>query len=326
LTSSLRERAERWDAGLRAIRAWFASEGFLEVHTDVRVEAVALEPFIEPIPLAGGFLRTSPELALKRMLAEGVGKVFEIAPVFRRAERGRSHREGFHLIEWYRDEPDARRLQRDVEELVAAVFAVADERAGRKPGDPPAFDQVEFLALAFDALGVELRGDEPASLLAAPLADVRRRLSLPLPARVPDDPRARDLAAWLELQSGVFELGLAPLLERRSRRSGIHLVEFPRALAALAELAPDGRTARRFESHVGVLELANAYVELRDPEEQRARFATVAALRDGSPLPIDERFLRALPRMPPCAGAAMGFERLLMAAFGEDDIADVVLE
>ncbi len=310
----LADRVRAWDQALQAVRAYFRGQGLCEVHTPVRLPEVAIEPYIEPVRADGGLLATSPELPMKRMLAQGAPDIFQVAPVFRAAEQGRLHSEGFHLIEWYRRDVDERAVRADVEGLVGAVF----EAFERPP--PGRWATHGFLALLEHTASVRLRGDEDAAELAAVIPDAWR---VPVPEGMPD--RARNLFSWSALLTSWSDAALDPWLA--AQREGVHIVDYPPALAALAQVGPEGR-ALRFESYVGGVELANGYRELRDPDEQRRRFEVVAALREGhglAPLPMPEAFLDALCGLPACAGAALGFERLLMLAAGHRALADISL-
>jgi lysyl-tRNA synthetase class 2 len=315
------DRVQAWDRALCAVRSFFRDSGAAEVLTPVRLPEVAIEPYIEPVQASGGLLATSPELPMKRLLCEGAGDIFQVAPVYRAAEQGRLHNEGFHLIEWYRRDVDERTVRSDVEGLVAAVF----EALG---GDAPTSWSVHgFLPLLSELTGITLRGDEDAeALLAAVPADWRVDVPDSMPAR------AHDLFAWSALLTSWSDASLDPWLAEQP--GGVHIVDYPPALAALAQIGARrvgaGESAHRFESYVGGVELANGYHELRDATEQRRRFASVAALRRGhgqAELPMPEGFLRGLesPGLPPCAGAALGFERLVMQATGADGLSDILL-
>lgn len=293
-----------------------------EVLTAVRLPEVAIEPYIEPVRAAGGLLATSPELPMKQLLCAGAPDVFQVAPVYRAAEHGRVHSEGFHLIEWYRRDVDERAVRADVERLVDTVF----EASGRGPVD--AWVEVAFLELLERTASIRLRGDEDAQALAKAVPPA---WCVEVPEGMPAG--AHDLYAWSALLTSWSDAALDPWLA--AQPGGVHIVDYPAALAALAQLGParasaGGRAAHRFESYVDGLELSNGYHELRDPAEQRRRFEAVAALRSGlgaRPLPMPETFLAALktPGLPPCAGAALGFERLLMLACGAESLADVSL-
>ncbi len=287
----------------------------------MRLPAVAIEPYIEPVRAGSAVLATSPELPMKQLLCGGAPDVFQVAPVFRAGEQGRLHEEGFHLIEWYRRDVDERAVQADVERLVDAVLVTF----GREP--LPGWTTHGFTDLLAQTAGVTLRGDEDAQTLAG---RVPAAWCVAPPPSMPAE--AADLYAWSALLTSWSDAVLDPWLAEQP--GGIHIVDYPAALAALAQLGParagPGIAAHRFESYVGGVELSNGYHELADAAEQRRRFARVAALRQGHgqpPLPVPEAFLRALedPGLPPCAGAALGFERLLMLAQGADALAAIRL-
>ncbi|MCB9712758.1 MAG: hypothetical protein H6712_02815 [Myxococcales bacterium] len=329
-----------WDAALRAVRSELRGRGLAEVLTPLRLPAVAVEPFIEPIAAPPGLLATSPELPMKRLLCRGAPSIFQVTPCFRAAEHGDLHREEFHMVEWYRVAADAPAVRGDVERVVEAVFEAVAGVLPEPPVAPPrAWIEAQAVPLMAETLGVTLRGDEDAPALRAALRPVSARLGDPL-ATVRDDrlatsPRAHALAAWTALFSAWCDVELDPWLAAR-RDTGVHLVELPPALAALSEVAASERdatrtVAHRFESHVHGRELANGYRELRDADEQRRRFADVNALRaslDEPALPVDEAFLEDLraPGLPPCAGVALGLDRLVLLACGRRRLADVALE
>lgn len=331
LPLSYDRRVAVWDAALAVVRDHLRREGLREVSTPVRVVAPAIEPYIDPIAAPPGYLATSPELAMKRLLARGSGPIFQVSHVFRQAERGDRHREEFHLLEWYRLGGDLRVLEADVEALVAAVFAAIG-------GEPPRrWLRVDFFTLFEQSCGVALRGDENDAELKAVLDPQLRSLVWnedrgsrlgPLSSR---DPEVRELAAWTTLFSVWSDLYLDPWLAGLGG-VGVHLGNFPGALAALAQRSEEvGRVvAHRLESHVAGVELANGYLELRDPREQRRRFLAVDALRgalDQASLPLDEEFLRELgdPGLPLCTGMALGLDRLIMLACGRTRLDDISL-
>lgn len=323
-------RVAVWDAVLTAVRGHLREQGLREVSTPVRVLAPAIEPYIEPIAAPPGFLATSPELAMKRLLCRGSGPIFQLSHVFRQAERGDRHSEEFHLLEWYRVEAGLDALERDVEGLVAAVYAAAD--AMRAP--PSRWRSASFFEVFAATVGVALRGDEDDGELRERLpAGLREAVwdGRPGPLLSPD-PEVRALAAWTGLFGEWSDRHLDPWLLAQPD-VGVHMGEFPGALAALSRRSErDGRVvAHRFESYVGGVELANGYLELRDAGDQRARFLAVNALREavGAPrLPLDEEFLRELagpPGLPACVGVALGLDRLVMLACGRSRLSDVTL-
>lgn len=339
-------RVDVWDAALAAVRAVLRGAGLREVVTPVRLAAVAVEPFIEPIAAPPGLLATSPELPMKRLLCAGAPSIFQIATCFRAGEVGDLHREELHLVEWYRRDADPEAMRADVERVVARVFEAVAEvlREPDLPTPPHGYGVMGMLDLVEETLDVTLRGDEDAEALAAALAPVRLRLGDPLATvpheRLASSPRAHALAAWTAFFSAWSDVALDPWLAARAPALGVHLVDFPVPLAALSAVAPEAgpeprgerrSVAQRFESHVHGRELANGYRELRDADEQRERFEAVNALRvalDLPALPIDAAFLDDLrrPGLPPCAGVALGLDRLVLLACGRSRLADVAIE
>jgi len=316
-------RVQIWDAALAAVRGYFRDQGLREVSTPVRLRAVAVEPFIDPIAAPPGLLATSPELAMKRLLTRGSGPIFQVAHVFRRAEVGARHSEEFHLVEWYRLGADLDPLLADVEAIVARVF----DATGAKGHVPKTWQRVRFRDVVTATCGASLRGDEDADALVAALPPALAAEVVAALAPAPDaDRAARTLLAWTAFFTAWSDMFFETWLKEHE---GTHLIEFPAPLAALAVVdVADPGLARRAECHVGGLEIANGYVELRDADEQRRRFAAVNELRrvHGAPaLPIDDDFLAELPGLPPCAGIALGLDRLITLAAGRTRLADVSL-
>jgi len=312
MAESDRIRALRLRARLYAlIRAFFAERGVLEVETPILSEAGNTEPNIESFAtrfsgrVEGGtrerWLRTSPEFPLKRLLADGIGDCYELGRVFRDGEAGRRHNPEFTMLEWYRVGWDHLRLIDETADLVRAALDALGHRA-------------EIVQCTYRELFVEGLGIDPftatSDALRAPLADVR----------IDADGLGRD--DWLDLL-------LTHRLQPAFPRERITVVrDFPATQAALAKIRDgDPPVAERFELYLGPNELANGYHELTDADEQRARFERDNARRRARgqrELPIDERLLAALPRMPRCAGVALGMDRLLMGVAGTDAIADVL--
>ena len=327
---SWERRAAVWDAAFAVVRAHLRGAGLREVSTPVRVAAPAAEPYIDPIAAPPGWLATSPELAMKRLLCRGSGPVFQLSHVFRRAERGDRHSEEFQLLEWYRLGEELGALERDVEAIVARVFAAVGEAS-----EPPRrWRRDSFFEVFASTAGVGLRGDEDDGQLRERLpADLREAVWDGRPGPLMSkDPEVRSLAAWTGLFGVWSDRHLDPWLLAQAD-VGVRLGEFPGALAALSRRSEQGgrAVAHRVESYVGGVELANGYLELREAGEQRARFLAVNALREalGAPrLPLDEAFLDELagsPGLPACVGVALGLDRLVMLACGRGRLAHVTL-
>jgi len=312
-----------WDAVLAALRRTLRGDGLKECPTPVRVLQPAVEPWIEPIAASGQWLQTSPELAMKRLIAAGSGPIFQIAPVFRRAEMGAWHREEFRLLEWYRVGDTFERVRHDVERLVSAAFAAARSRGGCAV-EPVRWETHRFEALFAATTGYALVRDMPVAALGPLLADVSRAPAPPL--RAGDDECAR-VERWTQLFTAWSDVHLDPWLARRADEGvAIHIVDFPAPLAALSEVRDN--VARRFESYLGGRELANGYCELRQSREQRRRFDAVNRLRaayDAELLPLDDLFIEAVDRLPPCSGVALGVDRLVALCVGARDLAEVAL-
>jgi elongation factor P--(R)-beta-lysine ligase len=290
----IKPHLERRARVFQLTRSFFVQQGFLEVDTPVRVPAVAPEQFITPFTSEDWFLSTSPELHMKRLLASGYDRLFQISRCFRRGERGRHHNSEFTMLEWYRRSAGYRDMMADTEHLVLFVA----EQLGLGSTIPHAGSQVD-LSLPWRRVSVT------EAFLASAGWD---------PVSEPDGDRFD-----MDLVSRVVpSFGL---------RRPVILTGYPAPMAALARLnVNDARVAERSEVFVAGLELANAYSELNDFAEQRARFeAEVEAIRrGGGNAAIPSRFMEAMPFLPECAGIALGMDRLVMLMCDTDSIDDVI--
>ncbi len=291
----LRNLAVRSHA-LDAIRGFFRAGAFIEVETPVRIPAPALELHIDA-PSAGpdAWLRTSPELHMKRLLAAGCERIFQLGPCFRAGERGRRHNPEFTMLEWYRAGAGYRDILADCEGLVRHVAAAV----------------IGSTRLVYRGVAIDLAA--PWMRLTVREAFRRHAGWDPVAAYDPDR----------------FDLDLVNLVEPALPRDRpCVLLDYPAPAAALARLKPDDpAVAERWEVYLGGLELANAYGELVDAPAQRVRFEACAEARrrlGKEVYPLDEPFLRALESgLPPCGGIALGVDRLVMLLCDTDDIADV---
>lgn len=281
------------------IRLFFRERGYLDVQTPLRIPAPALEDHIDAEPAGPWYLRTSPELHMKRLLAAGYPRLFQLGPCFRQGERGPRHEPEFTMLEWYRTGCDYLALIDETEALLTALARTA-------------------------------------GLAGSPLCRGHLRIDLTPPwERLTVDEAFQRFArcspeACLTAGDGVFERTLVEQVEPHlgATRPTV-LMDYPLALAALARRRvqrPD--RAERWELYVAGIELANAFTELTDAAEQRARFETSADLRRaaGRPVyPMDHDFLGALAHgLPPCAGIALGFDRLLMLLAGQAQLTHVL--
>lgn len=312
--TALHQRA----TALAALRAFFAARDFVEVETPLLVPSPGLEIHLDAIAAGGGYLITSPEYQMKRLLAGGFERIYQVCKCFRGNEHGPHHASEFTMVEWYRAYAELDAIVADTEQLVAhvvtAVRGDARARLGERTVDvtPPWPRLTVRDALRVHA-GIELDGDEPAAALVAKV----RAAGLDV----------ADGTAWDDAFFAAFLARVEPAIAALDRPLILH--DWPAPLAALARRSPaDGRVALRFEAYVAGLELANAFGELTDPDEQRARFHDDQRIRGerGRPVyPLDEKLLAALAEgLPPSAGIALGFDRLVMLATGAASIGQVL--
>jgi lysyl-tRNA synthetase class 2 len=294
------------------IRDFFSNRGVLEVETPVLSRAGNTDPNIASFALEFSgrtdgaprtrWLRTSPEFALKRMLAAGIGDCYELGRVFRDGEAGGRHNPEFTMLEWYRLGWDHQQLIDETGELINAALALVDRRA---PLVRIAWRDLYRQHLALDPI-------------TASDAELQQALGA-----VRIDPEGLTRDDWLDLL-------LTHRLQPHFPADGLLAVfDYPASQAALARVRPgDPPLAERFELYLGPLEVANGYHELLDADEQRTRFERDLAVREGRGAPrppIDERLLGAMQSgLPACAGVALGVDRLLMAMLGTSRIADVL--
>lgn len=274
---------------LAAIRAWFAEHGYLEVPTPSRVPSPAMEEHLYALEADGAWLRTSPEFALKKVLASGLTRIYEIGPCWRARESGDWHRTEFTMIEWYRVGAGLSDLQDEVRQIVAAVASAL----GRP--DPGPWRRATVAELVSEYAGIDLIRASSSDLSDA------------------DE-------GW---DDAFFRRWLTDV---EPRFTGALIVEdWPASQAALATVRDDGPWpyAERFEVYLNGIELANAFHELIDATEQRRRFASSNAQRLAAgepPHPVDEALIDAVGRMPKTSGIAMGFDRLVAAVMGWQEL------
>jgi lysyl-tRNA synthetase class 2 len=302
-----------------AVRAFFAARGYTEVETPYAVTAPGEEvhlaafrtervsPTGERRPL---WLHTSPEFAMKKLLAGGAGPVFQLARVWRNGEGSDLHAPEFTMLEWYRPGAGMADLVAETLDLLRAVLPPSVTCRGVTT-DLAAAETITVAEAFARHAGADLLGTVGDAAALAASAGVRLR---------PGED-------WEDL---FFRLLLERVEPHLGRAHPTFLTHWPAAQAALARRDPaDPRVAERFELFVCGIELANAFVELTDAAEQRARFAEDrarrAALYGEAGWEMDEDFLAALAHgLPPCAGIALGFDRLAMIAAGADRIEQVL--
>jgi lysyl-tRNA synthetase class 2 len=301
--SALQRRA----AMLAAAREFFSSRGVLEVETPILSAAAVSDPQIESLVTQvagmGKFhMGTSPEYAMKRLLAAGSGDIYQICKVFRDGERGRWHNPEFTLIEWYRLNLDDAALMTEVEALIACLLA------------PRRLEPAE--RLSYSAAMQRHAGVDAHRASGGDLTEAARRHGIVCDAELDRD-------AKLDLLMGLV-VGPRLGVERPC-----FICDYPASQAALARLKPGlPPVAARFELYLNGVEMANGFHELANAGEQRARFdqdLTLRRARGQVQPPLDERLLAALAAgLPDCAGVALGFDRLVAVALGAPRLADAM--
>jgi lysyl-tRNA synthetase class 2 len=281
---------------LRLIRAFFESEGFLEVQTPLLTSAPAPEVHIRPIPAGSNrFLATSPELHMKRLLAAGFEKIFQITRAFRANERGRLHHPEFTILEWYRLGANYKDLQQDCQKLTRSVCSAVAPVSG----------------FHFKGAGLDCEADWERYTVR----DAYIKFAGWDPGPQPDQDRFdMDMTQKVEPNLGFP----APCI----------LEDYPRSQAALARIKPEEPdVAERFELFWAGIELANGFSELTDAEEQRVRFEAAIAGKEqteGIRYPMPGAFLASLNHLGPCAGIAFGVDRFVMLVSGAESVDEVV--
>lgn len=311
----LRDRAHI----IKLIRAWFDERGFIEMHTPRLVGLPGQEPYLEPfwteVIEANGAkhpagLITSPEYMMKRLLAEGMEKIYDLGPCFRNGEPwDGTHDPEFLLLEWYRRDAELEDLMDDTEDLVMSVAT------GFRASPPE-------LSRGWRRLTCEVAWKEYADIDLASLLDDREAMAKMVASR---GYTVAESDTWDDLYFKIFLTEIEPKL---GLEQPTFLYLYPKSMAALARLSKDDpRWANRVELYVGSLELANGFAELSDEQEQRKRFEEERELRAslGKPTwPLDERFLTSLPKMGNAAGIAFGVERLIMLLTGSKSINEIL--
>ena len=282
---------------LKALRNAFYAGEFLEVSTGVKIPAPAPEEYIESVPCQGGFLRTSPELAMKRMLCAGMERIFQIGSAFRAEEQGRKHREEFTILEYYAVKWNYRELAQFTADMIASA---AKKLFGRT--------EISYQGVPVD-LGKHtfITVDEAFRKYAG-------------------------VSAFEADADGSFdELMVLKVEPELGKDCPEFLIDYPANRASLSRLsAADSRVAERWELYIRGMELGNAFGELTDAVEQRRRFEAALKFRAEQGMlayPEATDFLEALEKgMPESSGCAIGFDRLCMIFCDAYDIAEVIFE
>jgi len=307
-TVSLEVLKKRADL-LKKIRAFFYARNVLEVDTPALSIAGNTDPNVESFsteytgPGSAGklYLHTSPEFAMKRLLAAGSGAIYQLCKVFRNGEAGRRHNPEFTMLEWYRPEFDHHQLMDEVEELINDVLG-----------------KNEIIRISYQQAFLKYAGIDPLNTEQSELKQCAQQHGLEHVIGM-DDASVDD---WCDL---LIDQVVIPAFGK----GRIFIYDYPASQSALAKISDkDSRVAERFELFIDGVELANGFHELTDAQEQQQRFKSENKRREErglSKLPIDTNLIAALEEgMPDCAGVAVGIDRLLMLILDVDSIADVI--
>lgn len=285
----------------RKLRLFFAERNVKEVNTPLLQATSVTDPYLEPIKTDSGYLQTSPEYAMKRLLVAGSGDIYQICKAFRKEETSKKHRSEFTLLEWYR-------LGFDQWDLMADVADVVELALGTSHFEHISYRQLFLQYLGFDPFTISNK---------ELIAHAKDTINIEMFEASRDD--------WLNL---LLSHLIEPIL---GQDAPVFIYDYPPSQASLAKVNQDEQgeyVAERFELYYKGLELCNGYHELTDAKEQRQRFHedNRQRLKMGKkPLPIDYSLLEALEQgLPQCAGVALGLDRLLMLQLKTTDIQDVL--
>jgi lysyl-tRNA synthetase class 2 len=303
--SHLKVRAETLDK----IRNFFKTRGVLEVETPILCHTANTDPFVQPIPvfiqgdMRPFYLQTSPEFAMKRLLAAGSGSIYQITKAFRNGEQGRNHNLEFSMLEWYRLGFNHHDLMDEISELLSCVL-----------------ESAPTIRLSYTDLFLEKVGLHPLNATLAELQNCASGNGIAMDTATAETLSEDD---WLDL---LMTHCIEPTL---GFEQPVMVYDFPISKAALARIRHETPpVAERFEVYVAGLELANGYHELQDPKVQLERFEGDCAVREKlglSAIPIDDRLIAALTvGFPSCSGVALGIDRLIMLKLQSRNIEEVL--
>ena len=280
---------------IQSIREFFIRSGYLEVETPNLIHSPAPEAHIEAVGTTEGFMHTSPELCMKRLVSSGHSMIFQICKCYRKGERGKLHLPEFTLLEWYREHVDYMGLMDECEEMIR--YLAGELELGT--------------SIDYQDNIIDLRG--PWERLTV-TESFRRYSPISLEEALYSDRFDEIMVSDIEPQFGISR--------------PVFLYDYPASLASLARLKESELSlAERFELYMGGLELANGFSELTDAHEQEERFRKENERRrhlGKKEYPLPEKFIRDLQRMPPSAGIAVGIDRLVMIFTNRSRIDDVV--
>lgn len=299
---------------LEQLRAFFSERNVLEVGTPMLSRAATTDVHIDSFQVADpdlgwqGYLHTSPEFPMKRLLAAGSGSIYQVCKVFRRAEQGARHNPEFSMLEWYRVGFDHHQLMQEVDEFVRSLLSEYIKLA-------------ETQSFSYQSVFQQRLAINPFTATVTELKDCAEKHGCPDVIGLGLEESEKD--NWLEL---LLSHAIEPSLPKNCP---VFIYDFPASQASLARIRNDEfPVAERFELYIHGMELANGFHELADGKEQRQRFENDNHLRQQQgkqQLVMDENLLAALEQgLPDCAGVALGLDRLLMLATGSTKIEQVL--
>ena len=307
---------------INGIRRWFDQQNFIETETPLLVSAPSPEAQLFPVRTEKGYLITSPEYQMKRLLVGGFDKIFQISRCFRDYEKSPQHNPEFTMLEWYRTYQPLEKLMNDIEQLVVHLSdSVKSNLVSRKIPLPP-WPRKSVSSLFKKHFGIKLDGYETAN-------ELRKKAELSGYKKLFHDlPDSSNLTDSIAYEQTFFRLWKY-IQKNISQSNPIFVFDWPLPLASLARNnSLNEKFAERVELYVNCMELANGFAELTDPIEQRKRFEQDLINRKSEgreTVPLDKKLLRSLEQgLPECSGMALGIDRLIMWLCGTENIQDVI--
>ena len=307
---------------IRGIRKWFDQQNFIETETPLLVSAPSPEAQLFPVKTEKGYLITSPEYQMKRLLVGGFDKIFQITRCFRDAENSPQHNPEFTMLEWYRTYQPLEKLMTDIEQFVLHLSDSVKSNLLSKKIPLPPWPRKSVSALFKKHIGIKLDGSETSY-------ELRKKAELSGHEKLFHDlPDSSKLTDSLAYEQTFFRLWNY-IQNRFSQSTPVFVFDWPLPLASLARKNPMRQEfAERVELYVNCMELANGFAELNDPIEQRRRFEQDLNNRNSEgreTVPLDKKLLKSLEQgLPECSGMALGIDRLIMWLCGTDNIQEVI--
>ena len=307
---------------IHGIRRWFDQQNFVETETPMLVSAPSPEAQFFPVKTDKGYLITSPEYQMKRLLVGGFDKIFQISRCFRDHEKSPQHNPEFTMLEWYRTYEPLEKLMTDIEQLVLHLSDSVKSNLLSKTIPLPPWPRKSVSSLFKKHIGINLDGYETAN-------ELRKKAELSGYQKLFHDlPESSNLTDSLAYEQTFFRLWQY-IQNRFSQSNPVFVFDWPLPLASLARKnSKSGKFAERVELYANCMELANGFAELTDPIEQSRRFEQDLKNRKSEgrkTVPLDKKFLKSLEQgLPECSGMALGIDRLIMWFCGTENIQDVI--